>query len=233
MKSIINTKLIWDIDGTLLRTNGAAAIPFAKAVSDFAGVNVEINRKYLSGFTDYEIVMNLLDSHNISFEMENITEILNKYVQHLPKSLETIGVDLINTIDQVLKKLFQIPDMDLLIGTGNCLAGAKVKLEHVKLKKFFLDKNFYCSSEIDWNRDLVIQRAKNALSINEVGIVIGDSPRDIKSAKKSGLNVIAVPTGAHSRDELESNCPTFTLNENWHYSDLMITIERIKELEAH
>lgn len=233
MKSIINTKLIWDIDGTLLRTNGAAAIPFAKAVSDFAGVNVEINRKYLSGFTDYEIAMHLLDSHNISFEMENITEILNKYVQHLPKSLETIGVDLINTIDQVLEKLFQIPDMDLLIGTGNCLAGAKVKLEHVKLKKFFLDKNFYCSSEIDWNRDLVIQRAKNALSINEVGIVIGDSPRDIKSAKKSGLNVIAVPTGAHSRDELESNCPTFTLNENWHYSDLMITIERIKELEAH
>jgi phosphoglycolate phosphatase-like HAD superfamily hydrolase len=233
MKSIIRTKLIWDIDGTLLRTNGAAAIPFSKAVSDFAGVNVEIDRKNLSGFTDYEIAMHLLDSHNISFEMKNITQILNEYVRNLPQSLETIGVEIINTIDQVLEKLFQTPDIDLLIGTGNCLAGAKVKLEHVNLKKFFLDKDFYVSSEIDWNRDMIIQKAKNSLSINEIGIVIGDSPRDIKSAKKSGLYVIAVPTGAHSRDELESIGPTFTLNENWQYSDLMITIDKIKELETH
>ena len=233
MKSIIRTKLIWDIDGTLLRTNGAAAVPFSKAVSDFAGVNVEIDRKYLSGFTDYEIAMHLLDSYNVSFEMKNITQILNEYVRNLPQSLETLGVEIINTVDQVLEKLFQTPDIDLLIGTGNCLAGARVKLEHVRLKKFFLDENIYYSSEIDWNRDLVIQKAKNSLSKNEIGIVIGDSPRDIKSAKKSGLSVIAVPTGAHSRDDLESNCPTFTLNEDWHYSDLMIAIEKIKELETH
>jgi hypothetical protein len=45
--------------------------------------------------------------------------------------------------------------------------------------------------------------------------------------------VIAVPTGAHSRDELESIGPTFTLNEDWHYSDLMVAIEKIKELETH
>jgi len=50
MKSIIKTKLIWDIDGTLLRTNGAAAIPFSKAVSDFAGVNVEIRQKTAKWF---------------------------------------------------------------------------------------------------------------------------------------------------------------------------------------
>jgi len=98
MKSIIRTKLIWDIDGTLLRTNGAAAIPFSKAVSDFAGVNVEIDRKYLSGFTDYEIAMHLLDSHNVSFKMRHITQILNEYVQNLPQSLETIGVEIINVL---------------------------------------------------------------------------------------------------------------------------------------
>jgi phosphoglycolate phosphatase len=233
MNSIIRTKLIWDIDGTLIRTNGAAAIPFSKAVSDFAGVNVEIDRKYLSGFTDYEIAMYLLDFHNISFEMKNITQILNEYVRNLPTSLETIGMEIINTIDQVLEKLFQNPDIDLLIGTGNCLAGAKIKLEHVGLKKFFLDENIYYSSEIDWNRDLVIQKAKNSLSKNEIGIVIGDSPRDIKSAKNSGLSVIAVPTGAHSRDDLEINCPTSSLNKDWHYSDLMDAVEKIKDLEAH
>jgi len=227
MKSIIIKKLIWDIDGTLLRTNGAAAIPFAKAVSDFAGVDIEIDRKTLSGFTDYEIAMHLLNSHNISFKMENIAEILHQYVRNLPASLETIGVDLISTIDQVLRKLHRLPNMDLLIGTGNCLAGAKVKLEHAKLKKFFPDENLYCSSEIDWNRDMVIQKAKSSLSENEVGIVIGDSPRDIKSAMQSGLSVIAVPTGAHTRDELESNRPTTTLTADWRYSDLKSAIDKI------
>jgi phosphoglycolate phosphatase-like HAD superfamily hydrolase len=159
--------------------------------------------------------------------MENITEILHQYVRNLPASLETIGVDLISTIDQVLRKLHQLPNVDLLIGTGNCLAGAKVKLEHAKLKKFFLDENIYCSSEIDWNRDMVIQKAKNSLSENEVGIVIGDSPRDIKSAMQSGLSVIAVPTGAHTRDELESNRPTTTLTADWRYSDLKSAIDKI------
>jgi phosphoglycolate phosphatase-like HAD superfamily hydrolase len=47
MNATIKTKLIWDIDGTLLRTNGAAAIPFAEAVSEFAGIPVFIDRKRL------------------------------------------------------------------------------------------------------------------------------------------------------------------------------------------
>ena len=38
LKLLKEVKLFWDIDGTLLRTNGAAALPFAKAVSEFAGV---------------------------------------------------------------------------------------------------------------------------------------------------------------------------------------------------
>ena len=74
---------------------------------------------------------------------------------------------------------------------------------------------------------MVIQKAKNSLSENEVGIVIGDSPRDIKSAMQSGLSVIAVPTGAHTRDELESNRPTTTLTADWRYSDLKSAIDKI------
>ena len=32
VNNAVQIKLFWDIDGTLLRTNGAAAIPFADAV---------------------------------------------------------------------------------------------------------------------------------------------------------------------------------------------------------
>ena len=232
MKSIIKTKLIWDIDGTLLKTNGAAAVPFAQAVSDFAGKTVAIDRKGLSGFTDYEIAMHLLKTHDIFFEINHITQILNAYVNNLPESLENIGIDLINNVDQVLEKLMELPEIELLIGTGNCFMGAEIKLKYAGLARFFLDQNFFCSSEQLWNRDLIIKTAKDSLSVNEIGIVIGDSPRDISSAKNSGLSVIAVPTGAHSYVELESHCPTEILNEHWRYSDLMIAIEKIKLLEV-
>jgi hypothetical protein len=40
-------RLFWDIDGTLLLTHGAAARPFAKAVSEYAGKVIEIDRKNL------------------------------------------------------------------------------------------------------------------------------------------------------------------------------------------
>jgi phosphoglycolate phosphatase-like HAD superfamily hydrolase len=118
--------------------------------------------------------------------------------------------------------------MELLIGTGNCLDGARTKLQHVGLDRFFLDCHLYCSTENLWNRDLVIQKVASSLLPNELGIVIGDSPRDISSAKNAGLSVIAVSTGAHSYEELESHHPTAILKKTWEYSDLMIAVEKIK-----
>ena len=66
LKLLKKVKLFWDIDGTLLKTNGAAALPFAKAVSEYASVEVIIDRKKLSGFTDYEIAISLLGSIGIT-----------------------------------------------------------------------------------------------------------------------------------------------------------------------
>ncbi len=230
MTADIKTKLIWDIDGTLLRTNGAAAIPFAEAVSEFARIPVFIDRKSLSGFTDYEIAMHLLQLHDIPFEIKDITQILSKYVQNLPLSLNQVGVDLINSVNQVLETLTKLPNVELLIGTGNCLDGARTKLQHVGLDRFFLDCHLYCSTENLWNRDLVIHKVASSLLPNELGIVIGDSPRDISSAKNAGLSVIAVSTGAHSYEELEDHHPTAILKKTWEYPDLMIAVEKIKLL---
>ena len=56
-----NFKLFWDIDGTLLRTNGAAAEPYAFAASKLIGKEIIIDRKQMSGLTDYEIAKNYLN----------------------------------------------------------------------------------------------------------------------------------------------------------------------------
>jgi len=74
---------------------------------------------------------------------------------------------------------------------------------------------------------LIIQEAARSLLPNELGIIVGASPRDISSAKNAGLSVIAVATGAHSYEELIKHHPNAILKKNWEYSDLIIVIEKI------
>ena len=220
-KLLRKVKLFWDIDGTLLRTNGAAALPFAMAVSEFAGIEVIIDRKKLSGFTDYEIALSLLSSIGITTSLENITTILNNYAEKLSESLNNGKVEKIGQIEQVLESMLKVSEIELAVGTGNFLPGAKIKLNYIGLMKYFDDNNLFCASENYWSRDLIINNAKNSLAADQIGIVIGDSPKDILSAKSSGLKNIAVTTGAHSGAELSKYSPSLILNEDWQFDDLV------------
>ena len=221
LKLLKKIKLFWDIDGTLLRTNGAAALPFAKAVSEYVGVEVIIDRKELSGFTDYEIAISLLGSIGITTSLKDITLILKSYAEKLPAALDNGEVKKIGHIEKVLETLLKIPEIELAVGTGNFLPGAKIKLNHVGLMNYFNNNNLFCSSENYWSRDLIINSAKNSLTTNQVGIVIGDSPKDILSAKASSLISIAVATGAHSSVELAKYVPNLILNDDWQVNDLI------------
>jgi phosphoglycolate phosphatase-like HAD superfamily hydrolase len=227
LKLLKKVKLFWDIDGTLLRTNGAAALPFAEAVSEYAGVEVIIDRKKLSGFTDYEIAISLLGSVGITANLKDITLILQNYAEKLPAALNSGVVKKIGNIERVLEILLKIPKIELAVGTGNFLPGAKIKLNHVGLMNYFNDDNFFCASESYWSRDLIISNAKNSLTSDQVGIVIGDSPRDIKSAKHVGLNVIAVPTGSHLSDELSLFNPDLILENSWEIDYFINQINRL------
>jgi len=221
LKLLKKAKLFWDIDGTLLRTNGAAALPFAKAVSEYAGVEVVIDRKKLSGFTDYEIAISLLGSIGITANLKDITLILQNYAEKLPAALNSGVVKKIGHIEKVLETLLRITKIELAVGTGNFLPGAKIKLNHVGLMNYFNDDNLFCASESYWSRDLIINNAKNSLTSDQVGIVIGDSPKDILSAKACGLKNIAVTTGGHSYNELGEYKPDLILREEWQVEDLI------------
>lgn len=220
-------KLFWDIDGTLLRTNGAAAVPFAKAVSEFAGVDVFIDRKKLSGYTDYEIVISLLESVGAATDIKNITKILDNYTTQLPMALNDCMVERIGYIKEILEILLDNSNIELAIGTGNCLQGARTKLNHVSLLAYFDDRNLFCASEDHWSRDLIIKNAKKSLMHDQVGIVIGDSPKDILSARASGLKNISVPTGGHSSSELSVYDPDLILNLDWSIDDLTQGIKKL------
>ena len=213
-------KLFWDIDNTLLSTNGSAATAFAKAVAEFAGDNVYIEKKALSGFTDYEIALHLLGKLNIEVSLTQITRILENYSRLLPASLSSGKVNKIGSIDSVLKKFNKLENFEMAIGTGNFISGAIIKLKHVSLLGYFKSENFFCASENFWNRDLVIENAKNSLLENQIGVVIGDSPKDVTSARNAGLKIIAAATGMHTVIELSEWKPDLVLGSDWDFEEL-------------
>ena len=222
-----NFKLFWDIDGTLLRTNGAAAKPFAFAASELIGKEVVIDRKQMSGLTDYEIAKKLLESSNKKIDLKNISRMLDVYCELLPESLKVGNVEKVGKINETLEMLSGIKTIKISLGTGNCLSGLNVKLSHVELLHFFdLDDIFY-ASEINWSRELIMEQAFKSLDLNQVGIVIGDSPRDIEVAKKSNLKVVAVTSGAHTKNELIVHGPDAILDSNWGLNELLNVLNNI------
>ena len=222
-----NFKLFWDIDGTLLRTNGAAAKPFAFAASELIGKEVIIDRKQMSGLTDYEIAKKLIESSNRKKDLKKISRMLEVYCELLPESLKVGSVEKVGKISETLEMLSEINTIQISIGTGNCLSGLNVKLSHVKLLKFFDLDDAYYATEVNWSRELIMEQAFKSLDLNQVGIVIGDSPRDIEVAKKSNLKVIAVTSGAHTKNELMVHGPNAILDSDWGLAELLNILNTI------
>ena len=216
-----NFKLFWDIDGTLLRTNGAAAKPFAFAASKLIGKEVIIDRKQMSGLTDYEIAKKLLESSNIKIDLKKISRMLEVYCELLPESLKVGSVEKVGKISETLEMLSEINTIQISIGTGNCLSGLNAKLSHVGLLKFFDLDDAYYASEINWSRELIMEQAFKSLNTTQVGVVIGDSPRDIEVAKKSNLKVVAVTSGAHTKNELMVHGPDAIIDSDWGLNELI------------
>ena len=220
-------RLFWDIDGTLIRTNGAAAIPFKEALSDFLKQEVELDRKKLSGFTDFEIIQTVAKSYGVKIHAEEIEMILGNYAQNLPTALQAGDAHSINVITEVLAEIHSSNDFENAIATGNCRPGAIAKLTHINLIEFFKTDRIFHASVKCQTRDQIIAEAKQSLGHGQVGIIIGDSPKDILSAKANKLRVLGVATGMHTVDELRDLQSEHVVESTWTKDVLLNAIFKI------
>jgi phosphoglycolate phosphatase-like HAD superfamily hydrolase len=181
----------------------------------------------MSGLTDYEIAKKLFESANKKINLNEISRMLDVYCELLPKSLKLGNVEKVGKISETLEMLSGIKTVKISIGTGNCFTGLNIKLSHVELLHFFdLDDIFY-ASEINWSRELIMEQAFKSLDLDQVGIVIGDSPRDIEVAKKSNLKVVAVTSGAHTKNELMAHGPNAIFDSDWGLKELVNVLNNI------
>ena len=107
------------------------------------------------------------------------------------------------------------------------MKGALVKLEHINLLQFFKDTKIFYSSGENKSRNEILFKAKSSLLVGQKALVIGDSPKDVLSAKFNKLQVLAVATGMHSAEELASYEPEYLLESTWELGELLKILQDI------
>jgi phosphoglycolate phosphatase len=203
--------LLFDIDGTLLRSGGAGKIALETAFRDVFGIqNVSGDVPY-SGRTDRAIVQDLFRAHGLAETPENWHGVRDAYLQRLPQALHSSQGRIMPGIADLLSHVGQQSNIAIGLLTGNIREGARIKLSHYDLYHHFPFGGFgdlhFCRNEVAREaRAMVRQHVPHPVNDDRVW-VIGDTPLDIHCARAIGAKAVAVATGGFTVEKLAPEQP--------------------------
>jgi phosphoglycolate phosphatase-like HAD superfamily hydrolase len=198
--------VLFDVDETLVHTGGSGARSWKVAFNKLFGIPADIGQHTSAGETDPEVAratfIAVLGRDPSDDELDRI------YAQYLLALAEDIvvseGYRMLPGADQCLASL---GEAGVLLGlvSGAMEGAARTKLIPANLNRFFLF-GAYGSDSPDRAEltGIAIEKASRLhtqLSPAQV-FVVGDTPRDIDAAKKSGAVSVGVATGHYSVTEL-------------------------------
>lgn len=202
--STMTTIFLFDIDMTLMRSNGAGRRAMNRAIHELYGVDHAFDDIPVAGRTDGAILRDCYLRHalhegDIAPAVQRFRAI---YFGLLKDELSTgPACDVLPGVPALLDALAGRADSRLGLGTGNYRDAAEIKLRHVGLWDHFLDGGFADDSE---DRAEVIAQAARRLGHRDGGRIwiIGDSEHDVSAGLANGIPVIGVGTGGCSTDTL-------------------------------
>lgn len=202
--------VLFDIDGTLVRTGGAGVKAFAKVFETEFNARDGFEKLKFAGRTDVSLVREFFEYHNVAATAENFERFFERYVFWLDYILAhstTQACAGVREFLRDLKRLQKRPVVGLL--TGNIRLGAEIKLRHFDLWDEFETGAFADDNE-DRNKIAAVARERgrrilgNGLRDEEI-LVIGDTPFDIQCGRAIGAKVLAVATGGATMEELRAH----------------------------
>lgn len=235
--------LLWDIDGTLLRSLRVGAfreytVPALESVFGTAG---RIHDMRVSGMTDLQIIGEALRDEGITNEhiRERVEEIRARFMTEMERVAETATetsplFQLLPGVREILERVAAHPRYLSSLLTGNLEPAAHLKLRLVGLAEFFQQLPGAFGDDSHDRRDLpalAAARINARLRLNlrpAQFIVIGDTPNDIACAKHFGARSVAVCTGRFdSHESLAAHRPDALLAD---LSDMELVLRTFNEL---
>ena len=203
------TILFWDIDGTLLTTGKAGVPAWEAAVRETTGKEFQLSSIRVPGLTDFQIAARTFELLGVQPRDGALERMVTRYEDLLPSTLPLKQGHVLPNVREILEALRARRDVRSYLLTGNTRRGARAKLTHYDLFKYFPDGAF---AEDQGLRASIATRAlelarRNGSVIEEQLFVIGDTPHDIEAAGAIKARTVAVATGGYSVDELSAHRP--------------------------
>lgn len=217
--------LLWDIDGTLIRSVREGAfkdytVPVLEGVFGTAGRLLELS---VSGMTDLQIVAEALRDEGFTHRQirERVDELRVRYMAEMERVIAAADGEpmfrLLPGVRETLERIAAHPRYCSALLTGNIEPAAWLKMRLVGLTEFFQLPGAFGDDSHD-RRDLPALAAARISRQLEVAlspaqfIVIGDTPNDIDCARHFGARSIAVATGRlNNADTLRPHNPDVLL----------------------
>ena len=221
----IRKLVLFDIDGTLVLTGGAGIRAMNRACEELVGHDQALADIPVAGRTDRIILTDVIARAGHPADDELLGRLRDQYIEYLRQEIERPGRTqnhesfgargglkaVMPGVRELLDTLAAREDVFLGLLTGNFEAGARIKLEHFDLWRYFTCGAF--GDDAADRNELVpfaVARARRCgvpdLAPRHI-LVVGDTPHDIACARAAGAIPVAVATGSFTTDQLRQYGP--------------------------
>ena len=216
--------ILFDIDGTLLWTDGAGRRAIHRALLDEMGTAGPIDGYRFDGKTDPQIVRELMElaGHPEYNSHDRISAVCRRYVELLTAELAkpTQATRIYPGIKDLLTALEPYEaDTRALVGllTGNVQHGAALKLRSAGLdpERFAVGAFGSDAHHRPSLPAIAAQRAEQLTGRRFAGddiVIVGDTPDDVACARPMGARTVGVGTGFYSAAALKDAGATYAFD---------------------
>jgi phosphoglycolate phosphatase len=215
---MVNDTLVWlfDVDGTLLLTEGAGRKAIAAALQERYGVEDDLAHIAMAGRTDPLIVADALRAHGLEPDGEGERDALWQAIfAHMRRLMTPPRGGLLPGVSDCLDRVGDDPAWVPALLTGNVREMARIKLAAFGLYDRFAFGAF--GDEAPDRNALAVIAVERAADLHGVPpsrcVVVGDTEHDIACARAAGAHVVAVATGGRPRALLAAHEPDLLLDD--------------------
>jgi phosphoglycolate phosphatase-like HAD superfamily hydrolase len=215
--------VLFDIDGTLVLTGGAGIRAMNRACEELVGHPHALEGIPVAGRTDRIILSDVVTRAGHSLHDGLLEQLRDRYIVNLRREIEKPGklqsfesLGARGGVKAVMPGIRELLDIlegrdDVFLGllTGNFEAGARIKLEHFDLWRYFRCGAF--GDDAADRNELVpfaVERARRCglpdIAAADI-FVVGDTPHDVACARAVGAVPIGVATGGFTSAQLRES----------------------------
>ena len=210
--------ILFDVDGTLLKSRGIGLRSMKEAILSLHDVEVDPSKIDTGGRLDPHLFHELLSTHGLPSEPEHLQALSDAYVERMHHHFtRDTWADALPGARELVEAVHLHEQMTASVLTGNIENTCWLKLADAGFPQGWFEFGVF-GDEGATRRDLPavgLDRYQNLSGKDlapQKAVVIGDTAHDVDCARHNGCAVIAVATGKTSRNELEATNPDLVLD---------------------